>query len=329
MRLLLVVLFISLCSFCLADEEKTITVLGLGGMGRAVAECFASKGYHVHAWNRGEENRDKVRGVPNITVHNDIQSAVEASPNVIAMVLVADRNLEAATSVIEAIPKESWKNKTLVQFSTHEPMSILAQEKLMESLGAKLVGGAIVAVPHIVCSNIGSYMVSSANDDLLEEVVPVLEALGPVTTYPGNVGYAALAYFGLIQSLQFGLAGHELSLLLMRRYGAPRKLVEQYLELIQASVPTYFKRFSFLATKAVLDNDYKGLAKSFIPSPAYLEILEMQAQFCEKMGVVLADTYLDQYLKVFRRLPADGSVGPTAVVEYYKTNDEDTATAEL
>jgi len=258
--------------------------------------------------------------VGNITVHDDLQGAVEAS-DLIAMIVVADRNLLAATGIIEAIPKESWKNKTLVQYSTHEPTSILAQEKLMESLGAKLIGGAIVAVPHIVCSNKGSYLVSSTKDELLEETLPVLEALGPVTTYPGNVGYAGLAYFGLIQSLQFGLAGHELSLLLMKRYGAPRKLVEQYLELVQTSIPTYFIRFSGLATRAVLDNDYESLARTFLPSDAYLEILEMQAYFCEQMGVVLQDTYLDQYLKVFRRLPRDGSVGPTAVIEEYKTID--------
>lgn len=319
-----VLLLFLLVSFCLAKEEHAITVLGLGGMGQAVAKCFASKGYQVHAWNRGEENRDKVRGVANITVHDDLQDAVEAS-DLIAMIVVADRNLKAATSIIESISKESWKNKTLIQYSTHEPTSILAQEKLMESLGAKLIGGAIVAVPHIVCSSKGSYLVSSTDDELVEETLPVLDTLGPVTVYDGNVGYAALAYLGLIQSLQFGLAGHELSLLLMKRYGAPRKLVEQYLELVQTSIPTYFIRFSGLATKAVLENDYQSLSKTFLPSDAYLEILEMQAYFCEQMGVVLEDTYLDQYLKVFRRLPSDGSVGPTAVIEEYKTLDDPAA----
>lgn len=326
----LFLLFLLSVSLCWAEEEMTnITVLGLGGMGRAVAECFASKGYyHVHAWNRGEENRDKVRGVENITVHDDLKSAVDASA-LIAMVVVADRNLQAATSIIESTPKDSWKNKTLIQYTTHEPTSILKQEKLMESLGARLVGGQIVAVPHLVCSNAGSYLVSTTDDDLLEETLPVLEALGPVKSYPGNVGYAALAYLGLIQTLQFGLAGHELSLLLMKRYGCPRELVEQYLELIQTNVPIYFKRFSGLATKAVLDSDYESLAKTFLPSPAYLEILEMQAYFCEQMGVVLEDTYLDQYLKVFRRLPDDGSVGPTAVVEQYKTINDDNSAHEL
>ena len=60
------------------------------------------------------------------------------------------------------------------------------------------------------------------------------------------------------------------------------------------------------------------LAKTFLPSDAYLEILEMQAYFIEQMGIVLEDTYLDQYLKVFRRLPADGSLGPTAVMNITK-----------
>lgn len=318
-----VLLCICSCSWAETEKKKTVTVLGLGTMGRAVAQCFATKGYDVHVWNRGEENRSKVRGIENITVHDNVQDAVEAS-DIITMIVVADRNLQAAMSVIQSIPPLVWKHKTLVQYSTHEPTSILAQETLMKSLGANLIGGAIVAVPHLVCSNKGSYLVSSADEQLLESVSPILQELGPVTPYPGNVGYAALAYFGLIQSLQFGLAGHELSLLLMKRYGAPRPLVEQYLQLIQTNVPSYFIRFSGLATRAVLDDDYESLAKSFLPSDAYLEILEMQAFFCEQMGIVVEDTYLYQYLQVFRRLPADGSVGPTAVIGYYKTNDEET-----
>lgn len=319
MRLLIIFLLLNIC---LAEEELApITVIGLGGMGRAVAECFASKGHLVHAWNRGEENREKVRGITNITVHNNLQEAVEAS-DLIAMVVVADRNLAAATAIIESIPPDVWKGKTLIQYTTHEPNSILAQEELMTSLGAKLIGGAIVAVPHLVCSKTGSYLVSTANDDLLEETMPILEELGPVTTYPGNVGYASLAYLGLIQSLQFGLAGHELSLLLMKRFGAPPALIQQYLTLVQGSIPTYFKRFSGLATKAVLEDDFESLARTFLPSDAYLEILEMQASFCEQMGVVVEDTFLDQYLIVFRRLPKDGSVGPTAVIQHYKTVDK-------
>jgi 3-hydroxyisobutyrate dehydrogenase-like beta-hydroxyacid dehydrogenase len=297
-------------------------------MGRAVAQCFASRGYQVHAWNRGEENRNAVQGMENITVHDSLEDAVEAS-SLVAMIVVADRNLQAATSIIHSISPLSWNNKTLVQYSTHEPTSIVAQEKLMHSLGANLIGGAIVAVPHLVCTNKGSYLVSTADEHLLEDALPVLQELGPVTTYPGNVGYAALAYFGLIQSLQFGLAGHELSLLLMKRYGAPKTLVEQYLELIQRNVPNYFLRFSGLATKAVLEEDYESLSKSFLPSDAYLEIFEMHAQFVEQMGIVVEDTYLDPYLKAFRRLPADGSLGPTAIIEYYKTHDDDKTTNEL
>jgi 3-hydroxyisobutyrate dehydrogenase-like beta-hydroxyacid dehydrogenase len=79
----------------------------------------------------------------NITVHDDLKEAVDASA-LVAMVVVADRNLQAATSIINSVPPTSWKDKTLIQYTTHEPTSIVAQERLMESLGAKLVGGQIV-----------------------------------------------------------------------------------------------------------------------------------------------------------------------------------------
>ena len=150
--------------------------------------------------------------------------------------------------MITSIPKTSWENKTLVQYATQEPTSILEQKKSMESLEAKVIGGAIVAVPHIICSNTGSYMMSSTKDEMLEKSLPALRGLGQVVNYPGNVSYAALDYLELIRTLQFGLAGHELSLLLIKHYnGAPRNLVEYSI---------YFKRFSRLATNGVLDNDF-------------------------------------------------------------------------
>jgi hypothetical protein len=54
----------------------------------------------------------------------------------------------------------------------------------------------------------------------------------------------------------------------------------------------------------------------------------MHAQFCKDMGIA-EPTYLDQYLKVFNRVPKDGSMGPTAVIEYYKITDATDVELEL
>jgi 3-hydroxyisobutyrate dehydrogenase-like beta-hydroxyacid dehydrogenase len=265
------VLFLFLClilaSTALAsesDQEKgSVTVVGLGGMGQAFVKCFASKGYLVHAWNRSEKNRNITRefGLENLTVHEDLKSAVAAS-DMIIMVVAATGNLQASNSVIRGLPEHSWRGKTLIQYSSHDPTAIKAQEELVESLGAELIGGAIVGQTQTVCTSYGTYLVSSSNAELLEKAVPTLEALGPVSIYPGDVGYAALAYVGLIQSLQFGLAGHELTLLLMRRYGAPREIVEQYVKLVQGSVPPFFSQFADMTAQAVLANDYQGVSSS-------------------------------------------------------------------
>ena len=61
-----------------SKEKGRVTVMGLGIMGRAVVQCFARQGYHVHAWNRGKTNRDLVKAMNlgNVTVYEDSTEAV-------------------------------------------------------------------------------------------------------------------------------------------------------------------------------------------------------------------------------------------------------------
>jgi len=129
-------------------KEQSITLMGLGTMGRAVARAYSNKGHQVHAWNRGQKNRDldQEMNLKNVIVCDKPTEAVKHSSRLVLMMNAADEMLATAESVIRSVEKSVWKNKTLVQFASHEPFAIEAQEKLMTSLEATLVGCAVMAV---------------------------------------------------------------------------------------------------------------------------------------------------------------------------------------
>lgn len=208
------------------DTKKSITLLGLGIMGRAVARSFHIAGYRVNAWNRGQANRalTKAMKLDNIVLYEDPNEAIQQSDLAMMMVL-ADEMLATAGAVIYSVNKETWRGKTLVQFTSHEPFAIKVQEELMEStLNANLIGGAMMAVPTTVGTETGIFLVSSKDPELVETHISDLKPLGKIVPLTGDTGLASLADIGLLQALQFGLAGNELSCYLFQRYGVDKKI---------------------------------------------------------------------------------------------------------
>lgn len=295
------------------DREKSITLIGLGIMGRAVAQCYSNKGYKVHAWNRGKRNRDltEAMNLQNVVIYDDPNEAIKES-NLVLMMVLADQMLATAESVIKSINKEMWKGKTLVQFTSHEPFAIKAQEELMTSLQANLIGGAMMAVPTNVGTN-GIFLVSSTDPDLLEENIPALEALGTVVQLEGDTGLASLADIGLLQALQFGLAGNELSCYVFQRYGVDQKFKDTYMELIPKTTLPILEHLSHLASKAVFSDDYGEQAKTYTAA-GHLAVYDAHQYFFERMGLK-GRTYLSVYLEQFRKV--EGTDGPAAIVNTY------------
>ena len=304
------------------DGEKSIALLGLGIMGREVAKCYNNRGYRVHAWNRGKANRDltNAMNLDNVIIYDDPSEAVTQSDNLVLMMVLADEMLATAESVIKSIT--TWKGKTLVQFTSHEPFAIKAQEKLVASLQANLIGGAMMAVPTTVGTDEGIFLVSSRDPALIKKNLPALGVLGTVVPFEGDAALASLADIGLLQGLQFGLAGNELSCLIFQRYGVDQKFKDTYVELISKTTVPIFETLSKEASNAVFGNNYKDQAKTYTAA-GHLAVYEAHQYFFERMGLT-GQTYLSIYLEQFRKV--DGSEGPSAIVKTYSFSEKGTCT---
>jgi len=193
------------------NNAAVIGVVGLGQMGQAIVQCYNQHGYQVHAWNRGDARRQQVRdlNLQNVQVHDDLEQVLAAT-DLLIMGIWGGVGLQNAQELIQSIPAKSWKGKTLLQYTAHDPLSAKNHEKLLHSLGASLIACSMIAEPREVCGE-GMMFVASSDTAKLEEFAPTLEKMGTLSKFEGDVGLASLADIGLLQSVMFGMAGMEMA----------------------------------------------------------------------------------------------------------------------
>jgi 3-hydroxyisobutyrate dehydrogenase-like beta-hydroxyacid dehydrogenase len=299
-----------------------LSCLACGVMGRSIAACFATRGYHVYAWNRGEKGRQQARELHldnHLVVYDDIQDAMkQQDAAVVVMAVLGDPDLAAATQVIQSVPKALWKGKILVQYSSHEPLSIKDQEAFLqkEMYEVSLIGGAIITAPEMVCSDEAVYLLSSSDNKTIKKASPTLETLGTLVLFEGgDVGAAALADVCEIQSEFFGIAGVEMCHLLMELYGVNAEYKQRVTDFVTEHAPTNMAYFIPMIANAIRTNDFDAEAQS-APAKALLSVLEMHHRFMEKLGIV-DDVFTKSYSKYLKQVPGDH--GFSEVVKFYTT----------
>ena len=294
-----------------ADKvNESVTVVGLGGMGKSVVKCFASQGLSVHAWNRGQAKRQALQemNLDNVTVHDNMVDAVEKSD--IVLMVVGGEGLEPTNDLIRSVPSITWKGKTVVQFANHVPTDAIQQDEILSSIGGKLVAGSIIAVPMTLCSEQATILISAQDQETVNGVEATLANLGRVAAFSGDVGLASLASLAVIQALTFGIAGHELAHLAMDLYNAPTDFAEEYAQLVTTVVPGFVPLLYNVVSSSCMSKKWDA---SYVPSGVFLRLMEMHAGFLTSLGIK-DDTYLHAYIRYLKKIP-DSSYGPSAWIE--------------
>ncbi|MCQ9130357.1 nuclear transport factor 2 family protein [Streptomyces hilarionis] len=224
----------------------TIAVLGLGRMGRAIATRLASRGWDVVGWTRSGRTPDAVRKT------SDPHDAVAKAD----LVLLALFDGPACREVLDDVRDSLRAGAVVVNTGTVSPAEA--------SEPARRLGPAYVHAPVLgsVPAAAGALRIlAAAEQDTLDRVRPVLEALGTVR----HVGDASTAA-ALKLVANSGLAGAVLALRDSLRHadalGLPRAEVLDVLELGRLG-GFVTCRGSFLA-----DGSAAGTAEFTIGAPA-------------------------------------------------------------
>ncbi|MFC3452447.1 NAD(P)-dependent oxidoreductase [Amycolatopsis speibonae] len=167
----------------------TVTVLGLGPMGHALAAAFTAADHPTTVWNRtpGKEN-----GL-DVTTAATAADAITASP----LVIVCVRDYAVAQSILDA---DALKGRTLVNLTGGSPQQARAMAKWATEHGIGYLDGVIMATTDAI-GGPDAALFFSGPADLYETHRPTLAALGENARYAGDSPGRAAAFDASLQDM--------------------------------------------------------------------------------------------------------------------------------
>lgn len=169
----------------------SVTVLGLGPMGRALATAFAAADHATTVWNRTPGKGDDLD--LDVTVAGTAAEAIAASPLVVVCVL----DHPAAQSVLDA---DGLKGRTLVNLSGGSPEQARSMAAWADGHGIDHIDGVIVATPAAIGGPEAALFYSGPLD-AYEAHRSTLAALGENASYLGEDPGRAAAFDVSLQDL--------------------------------------------------------------------------------------------------------------------------------
>lgn len=163
----------------------TVSVLGLGAMGTALASAFLRAGHRTHVWNR-----TSARAVGLVDAgamrESTVAQAIASSDLVVMSVLDAD----AVLAVLRDSPP--LEGRAVVDLTSVTPAQSAAIADTIAALGGRAVNGAVMATPPMIATD-DALVIYSGDRAAFDEHRPTLAALGPLAEWIGDApGDAAL-----------------------------------------------------------------------------------------------------------------------------------------
>jgi 3-hydroxyisobutyrate dehydrogenase-like beta-hydroxyacid dehydrogenase len=176
--------------------DRSITVVGLGRMGSAIAEALIVSGHRVTVWNRTLEKTHSFEG--RARAAESVEEACRASDIVIVCVL----NYDTSDALLRTRDVEpALAGKTLVQLSTGTPERARAAATWAVSVGLSYLDGTMSAGPKQIGTDAGT-IYYTGESEVFEACRSLLEELVGTSIYCGaEMGHAAaldFAHLGVI-----------------------------------------------------------------------------------------------------------------------------------
>lgn len=222
------------------QSAAAVTVLGLGPMGRALAEAFVAAGLRTTVWNR-TPGRDADLVARGAVSARSAEEAVAASPLTVVCVV----NYDASDAVLrQDAVTAALKGRTVVNLSADTPDRARDTAEWAGRHGVRYLDGAIMT-PTPTIGTDDAVFLHSGPEELYREHRPVLAALGGTHTHLGeDTGRAAAYDIALLDIFWTAMAGYSHALAVARAEGVTGSELAPFAQGIAAILPPLFTEFA-------------------------------------------------------------------------------------
>ncbi|MFF9286898.1 NAD(P)-dependent oxidoreductase [Streptomyces griseosporeus] len=223
-----------------SPSPATVTVLGLGPMGRALAGAFLEGGATVTVWNRtpGRDTELLARGARGTATAAEAVSASD-----LTVVCVVDYDAVDAVLRDEDVTA-ALKGRTVVNLTADTPARARDTGAWAAAHGIRYLDGAIMT-PAPSIGTPDAVFLHSGPLDVYEEHRPVLAALGGTHTHLGEeIGRAAAHDLALLDVFWTAMAGYAHALAMARAEGVTARELAPFAAGIAAILPPLFEEFA-------------------------------------------------------------------------------------
>ncbi|MFJ9415475.1 NAD(P)-dependent oxidoreductase [Streptomyces sp. NPDC101227] len=219
------------------SEQSSVTVLGLGPMGRALAGAFLNAGLRTTVWNR-TPGRDRELAGRGAVGARSAEEAVAAS----GLTVVCVVNYDAADAILrrDAVTG-ALKGRTVVNLTADTPNRARDTADWAAGHGIRYLDGAIMT-PTTTIGTPAAVFLHSGPEELYREHRPVLDALGGTHTHLGEeIGRAAAYDIALLDIFWTAMAGYAHALAVARAEGVTARELAPFAKGIGAILPPLFE----------------------------------------------------------------------------------------
>ncbi|MFI7273915.1 NAD(P)-dependent oxidoreductase [Streptomyces sp. NPDC049879] len=180
--------------------KAAVTVMGLGEMGRALADALVTAGHPTTVWNRSAAKADDLvaRGAVRAAT---VEEAVLAGP--LVLVCLLDNDVARATLRPAA---DALRGRTLVNLTNGTPAQAREAESWAADHGAAYLDGGIMAIPSTIATP-EAFVLYSGRKAHFEAHRETLEALGAARYLGADTGMAPLYDLALLSAMDMMFEG--------------------------------------------------------------------------------------------------------------------------
>ncbi|MCV9940365.1 NAD(P)-binding domain-containing protein [Boseaceae bacterium BT-24-1] len=271
--------------------SATVSVIGLGRMGSALAQAFLKAGIPTHVWNRSPEKAAALAD-QGAQIASSVSAAAAAADIVVVCV-----STYADSDRLFRVPETAaaLRDKLIVQVSSGSPNQAREQAKWAADNGTKYLDGAIMATPNFI-GEPGGTILYSGPQALFEANRPILLALGGNPQFVGeDVGHASALDLSLLGQMWGALFGQFQAAAICEAEGIALDLFEGHR---QAFLPVVEGAVVDLITR-IRDRRFAADTQTLASLDVHYGAFGLLLQLCAERG--LHDLVPKAYDSLFRK----------------------------